>query len=206
MLYIIRHGQTGYNIENKIQGIRDIPLNVIGKVQAQHVADDLKDLGIKKIISSDLKRAKETAEIIGRILKLNISFDARIREYDFGRVDGTNHITPELMARFIADPTAFGAEKFEDAFARVDNFLGTIDYNIDTLVVSHGGIMRFMMYWFHNKKFNTNDFISNYFDTRIENVEVFGAQNAHSKMVSFDKMDSELSARLRSLAENYMAR
>ncbi|GFE69289.1 histidine phosphatase family protein [Chroococcus sp. FPU101] len=63
-LLLIRHGETQWNREGRFQGIRDIPLNENGKIQAQKAADFLKDVNINFAVSSPLARPKETAEII----------------------------------------------------------------------------------------------------------------------------------------------
>ena len=69
MIYLVRHGQTDWNIEKKhTQGHTDIPLNENGKKQAEQLAQSISNLKIDKIISSDLLRAKETAEIINKKL------------------------------------------------------------------------------------------------------------------------------------------
>ena len=64
MIYLVRHGQTDWNIEKKTQGHTDIPLNGTGKRQAEELAEKIADLKIDRIISSDLLRARETAEIM----------------------------------------------------------------------------------------------------------------------------------------------
>ena len=88
MIYFVRHGQTNWNIEHKIQGQSDIPLNEMGKKQAELIAPQLKDLKIERIISSDLSRALETAQIINTHLKLQITLDTRLREFKYGQIEG----------------------------------------------------------------------------------------------------------------------
>lgn len=66
MIYLVRHGQTDWNIEHRIQGQTDVPLNATGRAQAVELSEKLSNFNIQKIISSDLSRAKETAEIINR--------------------------------------------------------------------------------------------------------------------------------------------
>lgn len=63
-LYIVRHGQTDWNVRKIIQGHSDIPLNTEGQEQARVLAESLKNVHFDKIISSDLVRAKRTAEIV----------------------------------------------------------------------------------------------------------------------------------------------
>ena len=87
MIYLVRHGQTDWNIEKKTQGHTDIPLNENGRKQAQILAQSISNLKIDRIISSDLLRAKETAEIINERFGNNISLDERIREINYGLFD-----------------------------------------------------------------------------------------------------------------------
>ena len=71
MIYLIRHGQTDWNIVHRIQGHLDIPLNDTGRAEVKARAKQLESLRIDQIISSDLSRAKETAHIIGKNLTPN---------------------------------------------------------------------------------------------------------------------------------------
>ena len=84
MLYIMRHGETDWNLADKLQGQEDIPLNVNGRRQAAIAVARVIPLGITRIISSDLSRAKETAEIIAKQLNLTVEYDSRLREWNFG--------------------------------------------------------------------------------------------------------------------------
>lgn len=88
---LIRHGITDWNDVGKAQGKSDIPLNKLGRKQACAVGDRLLEEGNwDMIISSDLSRAIETAEIIGSTINLAINcFDERIREIDCGEIEGT---------------------------------------------------------------------------------------------------------------------
>lgn len=87
----VRHGITDWNIQGIAQGSADIPLNDTGKQQAEALAQRLAGEGQwDRIISSDLSRAKETAEIIGQQLHLPVShFDVRLRERSGGKIEGT---------------------------------------------------------------------------------------------------------------------
>ena len=88
MIYLLRHGQTDWNLERRIQGHLDIPLNETGKKEALVCLEKLSSLDIDKIISSDLIRAKETAQIINEKLHLPIHFDSRLREVNLGNLQG----------------------------------------------------------------------------------------------------------------------
>lgn len=72
-LYLVRHGETDWNLENKIQGQTDTSINDNGREQAKELAERIKEElgGIKRIYSSRQKRALETAQIIGRMLSVS---------------------------------------------------------------------------------------------------------------------------------------
>ncbi len=86
---LIRHGETDWNSEGKIQGQVDIELNEAGRRQAQALAVRLKDQRWDLLISSDLSRAMDTAKAIGRLNPMPFRTDARLRERSFGEIEGT---------------------------------------------------------------------------------------------------------------------
>ena len=79
-LYIVRHGQTGYNIDNKVCGISDVELTSLGKQQAKMASEQLKDISLDMIFASPLQRAHETAKIINENHQLEIKIDSRVHE------------------------------------------------------------------------------------------------------------------------------
>ncbi len=88
--YIFRHGQTIWNAEGRPQGQSEfpVPLTITGQEQARALAQKLADKKIKLIVSSDLLRAKQTAEIVAAALKVPVKFDSRLREVDYGTLNG----------------------------------------------------------------------------------------------------------------------
>ena len=86
--FLTRHCETDCNRQWRLQGHSDTDLNENGWMQAEELAEKLKDLGIKKIVSSDLKRSIQTASILARYLKVPFSNDARLRECAFGMLEG----------------------------------------------------------------------------------------------------------------------
>ena len=114
MIYFIRHGQTNWNVIKKIQGHTDIPLNEQGKKQAEEQAKKLIDLNIRQIISSDLLRTKQTAEIINQYIHVPISFDTRLRELCFGKLEACKitEISEETWNIFNSEPHKLKAESF----------------------------------------------------------------------------------------------
>lgn len=87
-LILIRHGKTDWNELEKCQGSSDVPLNANGIVQAEKLAESLKDEKLDYIYSSDLSRARLTAEKIAGFHNLEINIDSGFREMDQGDFEG----------------------------------------------------------------------------------------------------------------------
>ncbi len=85
---LIRHGETAWNRATRIQGHTDIPLSALGLAQAERLAGALADEPLAALYSSDLSRARQTAEAVGRARNLAIQLDAGLRERAFGRFEG----------------------------------------------------------------------------------------------------------------------
>ncbi len=88
MFFVLRHGQTDWNVEARLQGSTDIPLNDTGRQQARAAAAFFKDKGLTKIVTSPLVRAHETARLVGERLGLEPVTDARLIERNFGLFEG----------------------------------------------------------------------------------------------------------------------
>ena len=88
-VYVIRHGQTDWNLLGKIQGQTDIKLNDTGRNQAKETGMQIQNEKIDLIITSPLKRAKETAEIINKNFNVSIIEDDRLLERKYGRNEGS---------------------------------------------------------------------------------------------------------------------
>lgn len=99
----VRHGVTSWNQAGKIQGTTDIPLSAEGERQARLLADRLsREPAVwDGIVSSDLKRASKTAEILAERLQVPLLLDERLRERSFGSAEGTTEA--ERLARWGAD-------------------------------------------------------------------------------------------------------
>ena len=91
-ILLIRHGQTSWNIEGRLQGSTDIPLNKEGILQAELCAQFLKTVNLTTLISSPLSRAKQTAEIIAGACHLPIVEMDAFREKSFGDAEGLTPI------------------------------------------------------------------------------------------------------------------
>lgn len=153
MIYLIRHGQTDWNVERKIQGQTDIPLNINGKQQAKDAAEEIANLKIDKIISSDLSRAKETAEIINKKVGAKITFDKRLREVNYGNYEGAqiDKFTDEQWKIFNETPEKIKGESRQQVYDRVKSVIDEIKDDENVLVVTHGGSLRMMLYYANNK-------------------------------------------------------
>jgi len=134
--HFVRHGRTNHNLRQIAQGHLDIALDDIGRAQASAAAELLVGGAISRIVSSDLARARETAERIGALLRLSPEFDADLRERCFGPFEG-HPAEPDLWGR-IAD----GMETLDDFAARIGcAFTRYID-GPGMLIVAHGGVLR----------------------------------------------------------------
>lgn len=156
MVLLCRHGETDDNRPPlRFQGWRDTPLNEHGRRQARSLAEQLPGAGIASIWSSDLARARETAEIVGGRLGLDVKLDWRLREGNRGRWEGrlfedVARTEPELFAgweragarwRFPEGESL--QEQLERVAACVDEVRGTGP--LPALLVCHGGSIRVML-------------------------------------------------------------
>lgn len=86
-IYFVRHGQTDWNLEMRAQGRKDVPLNAVGREQAEKLRESLKDLEFDAVYTLPLRRAAETAEIaVGD--RYEINYDERLVERSFGDFEG----------------------------------------------------------------------------------------------------------------------
>ena len=93
----IRHGETTWNVDTRIQGRLDIPLNDTGRRQAEQMARALADNPITAIYASDLTRAWETAQYLGRALSVEVTRDEGLRERGFGEFEGKTYAEIEAL-------------------------------------------------------------------------------------------------------------
>ncbi|GIO29728.1 MULTISPECIES: histidine phosphatase family protein [Paenibacillus] len=85
----VRHGITDWNVEKKAQGQTDIPLNDTGRAQARALAERFRHETWDAVYTSDLSRARETAETIAKALGIPLYVDERLREKGCGKIEGT---------------------------------------------------------------------------------------------------------------------
>ena len=155
-ILLARHGQTDDNLEPlRFQGFRDTPLNETGRRQARQLAERVAGEGIVSLWSSDLSRARETAEIVGARIDLQPRLDARLREGNRGRWEGrlfadVQQTEPELYASWRRPDPDFrfpGGESLQEQMNRVSAAVQDIrdTGELPALIVCHGGSIRVML-------------------------------------------------------------
>ena len=152
MIYIMRHGQTNWNITKKLQGRTDIPLNENGREMARIAKEKYKHTHFDICYVSPLSRARETAEIFLDGRNIPIIVDERLTEMSFGEFEGLDNAPSQThlsVSTLFKDPVNFKASKdgesLEDLYKRTKSFIDEIiipakTKNIDLLVVAHGAL------------------------------------------------------------------
>jgi len=161
-IYYIRHGETTWNAEGRLQGVQDIPINDLGRqqaVQAGNVLTDLltrdeRDKAALDFIASPLIRARATMELVRGQLELppgGYALDDRLREIGYVKWEGST-----LAEMQVADPALFakrqvekwtvsppGGESYVEVQARMADWYASL--RGDTVAVAHGGTARALM-------------------------------------------------------------
>lgn len=155
-LGFIRHGQTDWNARELLQGSSDIPLNDVGRQQAQEVVEKLGGGHWDAIVSSPLRQARETAQIMaqGLGLELSRSYDELI-ERDYGQAEG---MRLEESEKLWPNKTGGGIETLESVVARGRKAISLITGDFpgkNVLVVCHGTIIRYTLSDFAGYKLDT---------------------------------------------------
>ncbi|NDC48083.1 MAG: histidine phosphatase family protein [Micrococcales bacterium] len=143
VLGLVRHGQTDWNAQLRLQGSSDIPLNEIGIAQAKSAAVKFNISDWDVIAASPLSRAKDTAQEIAEILGLRVVIIPELIERSFGEAEGLSHT--EWRTRFESKEPIPGLESMEDLEARSNRLLEIIANEYDglrVLGVSHGSLIR----------------------------------------------------------------
>ncbi|MBY0339120.1 MAG: histidine phosphatase family protein [Acetobacteraceae bacterium] len=140
--WFLRHGETDWNAQGLSQGSTDIPLNLVGRMQADRAARALVGVGIATIVSSPLSRARVTAETVGAALSLPVSFDPDLQEVCFGEQEGQP--MSDWYDDWIAgDFTPKAGETFAELQARtVRGINRATALPGPVLVVAHGALWR----------------------------------------------------------------
>ena len=155
-VYFARHGETVWNVENKICGMTDSPLTEKGRAQAAQLGETVKNSGIvlDEILYSPLSRAADTALAVAAATGLPARVEPRLREQCFGRFEGTS---PRNSPEFTAAKMQF-ADRYTDGESmlqlaqRIYNLLDELRDQPDKtyLLVAHNGIARVVESYFHD--------------------------------------------------------
>lgn len=138
-IYLIRHGETDWNLIGKVQGREDIHLNDTGRAQAKRCAAAFKDKGIKYIITSPLIRAHETANIISdRVINAEVIVDEGLIERDFGKMSGKTYDRRKYFDAFDHEDTMEPLEEVGDRVIDCIHRYAQRFCGQDIIMVSHG--------------------------------------------------------------------
>lgn len=150
-VWLARHGETGDNAAGRILGRRDPPLSATGAAQAEALAERLSGTGVAAIWTSPLRRARDTAELVGAALGLEPQVLEELVESDRGDWEGRlvadlARESPELHAAFLAGEPSFrfpGGESLAQQMARTRSALAIITAGpLPALAVAHAGTIR----------------------------------------------------------------
>lgn len=152
-IIIWRHGRTAWNLAGRVQGQSDVPLDDVGRDQARAAAARLASLRPTRIVTSDLSRARDTAEELALLTGVSAESDVRLRERSFGVRDGLTMAEaweqlPTHMAEWAAgneagipgsESSASAGERFAEA---LHEYLADLAAGGVLVVVAHGGVSR----------------------------------------------------------------
>jgi probable phosphoglycerate mutase len=136
-LLLVRHGETDWNAEGRLQGHTDRPLNDHGRRQAAALAERLADDDIDAVYASDLARARETAEILAERLGLPVVTDPDLRERNWGNWEGLTGTERDRVEYVGEDREAHGARVIQAVRRIAAQHPGE-----RIVVVTHGGSLR----------------------------------------------------------------
>ncbi|MGV1036115.1 MAG: histidine phosphatase family protein [Candidatus Nanopelagicales bacterium] len=148
-----RHGRTAWNAARRFQGHSNVPLDEVGRAQAAAAAPTLASMGPSMIISSDLERARHTADSLGHLVDLPVRVDPRLRETHAGAWEGLDRAALERdfgeeLAAWAAgsDLAPGGGERRSEVAARmltaIDEALADVPAGGALVVATHGGSAR----------------------------------------------------------------
>lgn len=158
--YAIRHGETVWNTQRRLQGDTDVPLNENGIRQAREAKARIAQYPIDLIVSSTLQRARDTANILNEALHCEIQYTDDLVERGYGEFEG---LTPEeyaddtvkssgQLSHYESNLQYRGVEPVQTLCARIGGVidrLRTEHPGKNVLLVTHGGAIRAVEYYFH---------------------------------------------------------
>jgi broad specificity phosphatase PhoE len=152
--HLVRHGQSEWNLSRRLQGqVAHVPLTALGIEQARTAASALAGRHIAAVHSSDLLRARRTAEVIGTALGLPVQLDPELREQSYGSLEGLPSAEVLATAPYdFTDPEACapGGESLADVYDRIGRCLTAYAQRYDgreCVLVSHGDAIRVGLAW-----------------------------------------------------------
>jgi len=160
MIYVVRHGQTDWNLKGKTQGSIDIELNETGIEQVKNVKNELLNVKLDAVLSSPKSRCKSTAEIICENRNIPIIEVEDLQERFFGEFEGKQKNSDynwEEFWNWEKNKQYEQAENVRDFFERVSNIIEKIkkDYaGKNVLIVTHSGVCAMIYCYFNNIKPN----------------------------------------------------
>ena len=154
-VYVLRHGQTDYNVRNVYQGQSDIPLNKVGLSQAKTVAQTFTNIKIDAILVSPLTRTKQTAKYVSQITKVPITIEQGLIERNFGDMEGypnREDCNIQMLSDYDKNYNIYNVEPIQDLFQRVYSCMDSIikrfqDKNI--ILVTHGCVAQAIECYFN---------------------------------------------------------
>lgn len=151
-LYVIRHGQTNYNLERKYNCRYDEDINETGIKQAKEASKKVKGLKLDLIICSPMKRTKHTMELIN-VNHVPVIYDERLIEREGGKLTGTvlDDYYEKEYYNYYSTNIVEGLETLPELFKRVHSFLDEVKEKYkgkDILLVTHGAVARAIQFYF----------------------------------------------------------
>ncbi len=153
-LFLVRHGQTAWNVAGRAQGHTDIPLDEVGHDQKEMLAGAFRGTRLARVFTSDLARARQTAECLAQAIPAPLEIREDLRERGFGQWEGRPwrelaDWTLEESIRLGTPRVSIrppGGESYKDLWDRTAGFVGTlVEAGEDAAVVSHGGTLAVIM-------------------------------------------------------------
>ncbi len=141
-LWLVRHGLTDWNVAGRLQGWSDVPLSELGREQAKLLKPRFLNKKFDAVVSSDLSRAVETAQLAGFEPKQDI----RLREIGFGIFEGDTKAENQARPEWVVGPeqtrSFVGGESYGQLQARIQDWLNDLPEAGEVIVFTHGGPIR----------------------------------------------------------------
>ena len=158
MIYVVRHGETNWNLENQTQGSIDIELNETGIKQAKKVKDEFTNIKLDVVLCSTLNRCKSTAKIICEGREVPIIEMKELRERNFGEFEGKQKNIEYDWVEFWnwqTNKQYTKAENIRDFYERIASLMEKIKKEYkekNILIVTHSGVCAMIYCYFNNIK------------------------------------------------------